>query len=77
MEYQEQSIKRRDNMKLEISDVTKRFQDMAAVDGLSYTFGAGVYGLLGVNGAGKTTLMRMICTLIIFCILRPLKGCAP
>ena len=40
-------------MKLEISDVTKRFQDMAAVDGLSYTFGAGVYGLLGVNGAGK------------------------
>lgn len=51
-------------MKLEISDVTKRFQGMAAVDGLSYTFGAGVYGLLGVNGAGKTTLMRMICTLI-------------
>ncbi len=51
-------------MKLEISSVTKRFQDVAAVDGLSYTFGAGVYGLLGVNGAGKTTLMRMICTLL-------------
>lgn len=49
--------------------MTKKFQDIAAVDGVSYTLTAGVYGLLGVNGAGKTTLMRMLCTL-----LRPTSG---
>ena len=48
-------------MKLEIENLTKRFQDVAAVDGVSCTLTTGVYGLLGVNGAGKTTLMRMLC----------------
>ena len=47
-------------MKLEIENLTKRFQDVAAVDGVSCTLTTGVYGLLGVNGAGKTTLMRML-----------------
>lgn len=56
-------------MELKIKDLTKKYQDMAAVDGVSYTMTAGVYGLLGVNGAGKTTLMRMLCTL-----LRPTGG---
>lgn len=56
-------------MELKISNLTKKFQDITAVDKVSYTFGAGVYGLLGVNGAGKTTLMRMICTL-----LKPTEG---
>ena len=56
-------------MELKITDLTKKFQDIAAVDGVSYTLTAGVYGLLGVNGAGKTTLMRMLCTL-----LRPTSG---
>ena len=51
-------------MKLEIENLTKRFQDVAAVDGVSCTLTTGVYGLLGVNGAGKTTLMRMLCTLL-------------
>ena len=51
-------------MKLEIENLTKRFQDVTAVDGISCTLTAGVYGLLGVNGAGKTTLMRMLCTLL-------------
>ncbi len=51
-------------MKLEIENLTKRFQDVAAVDGGSCTLTTGVYGLLGVNGAGKTTLMRMLCTLL-------------
>ncbi len=32
-----------------------------AVDGLSFTVGAGqIYGLLGPNGAGKTTTLRML-----------------
>ena len=51
-------------MKLEIENLTKKFQDMTAVDGVSCTLTTGVYGLLGVNGAGKTTLMRMLCTLL-------------
>ncbi len=51
-------------MKLEIENLTKKFQDMTAVDGGSCTLTTGVYGLLGVNGAGKTTLMRMLCTLL-------------
>ena len=51
-------------MELKLSEVTKEFQDLRAVDTVSYTMTNGVYGLLGVNGAGKTTLMRMLCTLL-------------
>ena len=57
------------HMELKLTDLTKKFQDMTAVNGVSYTLNTGVYGLLGVNGAGKTTLMRMLCTL-----LRPTGG---
>lgn len=56
-------------MELKITDLTKSFRDLKAVDHVSYTFGSGVYGLLGVNGAGKTTLMRMLCTL-----MKPTEG---
>lgn len=56
-------------MKLEVENLTKQFQDVTAVDGVSCTLTTGVYGLLGVNGAGKTTLMRMLCTL-----LKPTEG---
>ncbi len=51
-------------MELKLTDLTKQFKEMTAVDGVSCTMESGVYGLLGVNGAGKTTLMRMLCTLI-------------
>lgn len=50
-------------MELTLSNVTKEFQNMVAVNRVSCTLSKGVYGLLGVNGAGKTTLMRMLCTL--------------
>lgn len=51
-------------MELKISDLTKKFKDIVAVNNISYMMTTGVYGLLGVNGAGKTTLMRMLCTLL-------------
>lgn len=56
-------------MELKITGLTKRFQDITAVNGVTHTLTPGVYGLLGVNGAGKTTLMRMLCTL-----LQPTEG---
>ena len=56
-------------MELNITNLTKEFAGMQAVNHLNITMGSGVYGLLGVNGAGKTTLMRMLCTL-----LRPTSG---
>lgn len=51
-------------MELCMTDLTKRFGDFTAVDGVTLTMTTGVYGLLGLNGAGKTTLMRMLCTLL-------------
>ena len=46
---------------IEVSDVTKRYGDAYAVDGLSFTVKPGlVTGFLGPNGAGKSTTMRMI-----------------
>lgn len=56
-------------MELELRNVSKEFDGVSAVSGVSATMRKGVYGLLGVNGAGKTTLMRMLCTLI-----RPTAG---
>ena len=47
-------------MELRIEGLSKKFKDKAAVDQVSLTLTAGVWGLLGANGAGKTTLMRMI-----------------
>jgi ABC-2 type transport system ATP-binding protein len=46
---------------IEVSDVTKRYGEVTAVDGLSFTVKPGhVTGFLGPNGAGKSTTMRMI-----------------
>jgi ABC-2 type transport system ATP-binding protein len=46
---------------VQISNVTKTFGAVTAVDGLSLTVPEGsVYGLIGPNGSGKTTTMRMI-----------------
>ena len=46
---------------LELRDVTKRYGDFSAVDGLSLVVPKGcIYGFLGPNGAGKTTTLRML-----------------
>jgi ABC-2 type transport system ATP-binding protein len=46
---------------LEVKKVVKRFGNLTAVDGVSFTAGPGeIFGLIGPNGAGKTTTIRMI-----------------
>ncbi len=43
------------------SDLTKKYKDFAAVDGISFEVAPGEsFGLLGPNGAGKSTTMRMV-----------------
>ena len=55
---------------LKVENVTKYYEDIKAVDDLSFTIEPGeIFGLLGVNGAGKTTTFRMIMGL-----LEPNKG---
>ena len=50
-----------ENVTLRVENVTKRFDDVLAVDNLSFKVRAGrVFGFLGPNGAGKTTTIRMI-----------------
>ncbi|HBX80294.1 MAG: ATP-binding cassette domain-containing protein [Propionibacteriaceae bacterium] len=46
---------------IEAKDLTKRFGEFTAVDGISFEVAPGEsFGLLGPNGAGKSTTMRMI-----------------
>lgn len=56
-------------MELVVDRLEKQYKNKIAVDGISYVFHEGIYGLLGANGAGKTTLLRMLCG-----ILNPTKG---
>src|SRR5690606_18134149 len=49
---------------LEIENLTHRYPNgVVALDGVSLSIGAGMFGLLGPNGAGKSTLMRVVATL--------------
>lgn len=44
-----------------VRDVVKRYGDIVAVNGISFTVQRGeVFGILGPNGAGKTTTLEMI-----------------
>lgn len=55
---------------LTLERVTKRFDQVVAVDDLSFSVEPGtVFGFLGGNGAGKTTSLRMVLD-----IIRPTSG---
>ncbi len=57
---------------IEVRNLTKKFNDFAAVDHITFDVKKSeVFGLLGPNGAGKTTTIRMLTTLI-----RPTEGTA-
>ena len=62
---------------IDVVDLVKHYRAsdggvVRAVDGVSFTVGAGeMVGLLGANGAGKTTTLRVLATL-----LRPTAGTA-
>lgn len=46
---------------LAVEGLSKRYGDVVAVDGISFTITAGqCFGLLGPNGAGKTTTIEMM-----------------
>jgi ABC-2 type transport system ATP-binding protein len=53
------------NSAIVIDKLTKRFEDVTAVDSLSLEVDNGeLYGLLGPNGAGKTTAINVLCGLL-------------
>ena len=55
---------------IEIENLTKRYKDILAVDGLSLSVSRGeLFALLGVNGAGKTTTIKMLS-----CLTQPTGG---
>lgn len=51
-------------MVLEVQNLVKRYGDLTAVDGISFSVRRGeIFGILGPNGAGKTSTLEMIETL--------------
>lgn len=50
---------------IEVKDLTKKYNDVTAVDHVSFCVEEGtMLGFLGVNGAGKTTVINMLATLL-------------
>lgn len=52
------------NKIIEVNDLVKKYDDLTAVNGISFDVYEGeIFGLLGPNGAGKTTTMEIMETL--------------
>jgi ABC-2 type transport system ATP-binding protein len=50
---------------IEVTNLTRRFGPLTAVDHLNLTVSKGeIFGLVGPDGAGKTTTLRMLCGLM-------------
>ena len=50
---------------ISVVNLVKRYEDVTAVDGLSFDVEVGeIFGLLGPNGAGKTTAINVLCGLL-------------
>lgn len=45
---------------LELRELTKSYKKVKALNGFTYKFTNGIYGILGPNGAGKSTLMNVV-----------------
>jgi ABC-2 type transport system ATP-binding protein len=57
---------------IQTSKLTKRFDDLVAVNGVDLKVEQGeLFSLLGPNGAGKSTTINMLC-----CLLKPTNGTA-
>jgi len=57
---------------IHVTDLTRRFGELVAVDRISFEIVQGeIFGLLGPNGAGKTTTLSMLSTM-----LEPTSGTA-
>ena len=55
---------------IKVTNLTKRFKEFVAVDGISFEVKKGeIFAFLGPNGAGKSTTIKMLTTL-----LRPTSG---
>ena len=55
---------------IQVQDLHKNFEDVYAVQGVSFDVQAGeLFSLLGPNGAGKSTIISMLA-----CLLEPTKG---
>jgi ABC-2 type transport system ATP-binding protein len=55
---------------IDVTNLTKRFNTLTAVDNISFSVSKGeIFAFLGPNGAGKTTTIKMVTTL-----LRPTSG---
>ncbi len=47
-------------MQLELMQLEKKYGEKQALKPMTFTFGQGIYGLLGANGAGKSTMMNLL-----------------
>jgi ABC-2 type transport system ATP-binding protein len=60
-----------DNALLVVEQLTKRYRNVVALDGVSFGITEGITGILGENGAGKSTAIKILLGLI-----RPTSGTA-